>query len=629
MNLVSSLQPYPSRNVIAILITVAVAYTAASLFAELEFPVWEDTAYSTLQLSVWLAAFAIMIITIIRLSASDAVGRISQWQMLAIITVASISVQQSDDLFVDIENIWTFVSPRGVDYFVNALLAVMIVSTLFVSTKLPKKYLWVARCLQATVVFQLLTVFSKLTETGHLFGSFHEVQQLSTLTDVLADFSGFLCIEFYIVGLVLVCGHSLERSTASIIPFVQTNAVIGGQHVGANARQIYRDFNLYRGPKHPPFALAFYPVFREITFFLVMFWLVVTAGMAIKRAKDKSIILQFKEMTSLWFNHGIDPPSYYAQELYEVSRQHDAPHYLTRYETKNGLLSTLNNRLPKPFKVNEMSHKALFASCCAKYGIPHPQLLLTVDGDHIDWNCELPELATDLFCKRQRGMGAVGTLTFRFQLTNSYCDQDGYFHDLDGVLAILKKASRESPLLVQPWLQNHPSISDLALDSLITIRVVTCKDERGEPEVTQAMLRLLAKLEPQWKSLPDEEYAAPINLISGKMGLFTGDNFRTSHLRYERHPITNAPINGRVLHQWNEIKTVAIAAHNAFPHRLLIGWDIALTEKGPVVLEGNSNLDVMFLQRVHDEPTGRSRLGELLNFHLRDLYNEKMGFKAD
>ena len=79
-----------------------------------------------------------------------------------------------------------------------------------------------------------------------------------------------------------------------------------------------------------------------------------------------------------------------------------------------------------------------------------------------------------------------------------------------------------------------------------------------------------------------------------------------------------------MLKEWPAIRDVAISTHHAFPHRTLIGWDIALTGNGPIVLEGNSNLDVMFLQRVHDAPAGKGRLGELMNFHLNTLYKERM-----
>jgi Sugar-transfer associated ATP-grasp len=624
MRLISSSQPYPPRNIIFLLIAVAIAYTVATGFAEIEFPAWDESTSSTFQLSLWLAAFASMMFAIIKLSARDVAGRISQWWVLAIITVASISVLQTDDLFIDMESVWTFSNPHGLDHVINALLAVMIASTLFISVKLPKKYAWAARCLQVTVAFQLFTIFSKLVETGSLFGNFHGAHQLSSLTDILADFSELLCIEFYVVGLALIRDYGVVRKIDSAVPFVRKDFVASGSFAGANARQAYKDCNLYRGAKHPPVSIAFYPVFQEITVFAVIFYLVFGAGRIIKRTTGKSLFRQAREMVSLWFTQGIDPPSYYALDLYKDARTQDAPHYLTRYETKNGLFATLNTRLPNPLPGNEMSNKELFAECCARYGIPHPSKLLTAGNGKIELYCSANVLKTDLFCKRQRGMGAVGTLAYRYKHPGIYIDENGQELDLKRLLETLNNESWKHPLLVQPWLKNHPSIADLALDSLITIRVLTCLNEFGSPEVTLAMLRLLTKLEPQWQNAPDEEYASPIDLATGELGLFTGDNMKTSHLRYENHPVTGAPIKGRILHDWPSIRDLAISAHAAFPHRLLVGWDIALTGKGPVVLEGNTNLDVMFLQRVHDAPIGKSRFGELLNYHLKNLYGKEM-----
>ena len=610
---------FPSRKNIALLLVMCTAYAAVSLLAQIEFPAWGNSEFSPLELALWLAIFTGVMGTVVKLSASDPSGSQRRYWTLATIAIVSISVLESADWFADTRHIWQSSGYESLSNFLKAALAIIIAAALFWSTRLPREYVWGVRFLLATVVFQFLSILFETTQSGHILGFSYSVPEFTFST----EFAELLCIELYIVSLALSgIGKAISNPFAN-----RPTSSNGGLFVGANARQVYLDFNLYRGPKHPPVALSFYPVFQEITVFLVMVWLASTAGVAIKRAKNKSILLQLREMTVLWFRCGIDPPSYYAQELYEVARQHEAPNYLTRYETKNGLLSTLNNRMPKPFKVNEMSHKVLFSACCAKYSIPHPQQLLTVDGDKIDWNCMPSAMETDLFCKRQRGMGATGTRAFRYKAPNHYVGEDGEEHDLEGVLRILKQAAANTPMLVQPWLRNHPSIADLALDSLITIRVVTCGNERGEPEVTLAMLRLLAKLEPKWKSLPDEEYAAPINIVSGEMGLFTGDNFRTSHLRYETHPITGAQINGRVLPEWQAIMNLSIAAHKAFPHRLLIGWDIALTENGPVVLEGNSNLDVMFLQRVHDAPAGRSRLGELMNFHLKDFYRERMRLK--
>jgi hypothetical protein len=83
--------------------------------------------------------------------------------------------------------------------------------------------------------------------------------------------------------------------------------------------------------------------------------------------------------------------------------------------------------------------------------------------------------------------------------------------------------------------------------------------------------------------------------------------------------VKGQPVAGRVLATWPALKALAMAAHRAFPHRILVGWDLASTVDGPVLLEGNINLDVMFPQRVHRQGFADSPLGPLLQHHLATL----------
>ena len=76
------------------------------------------------------------------------------------------------------------------------------------------------------------------------------------------------------------------------------------------------------------------------------------------------------------------------------------------------------------------------------------------------------------------------------------------------------------------------------------------------------------------------------------------------------------------MQNWPAIRDLALKAHRSFKHRVVVGWDIALTPDGPMMLEGNTNLDVMFLQRVHDCPAGDTRFGELLNYQVCELYKD-------
>ena len=68
---------------------------------------------------------------------------------------------------------------------------------------------------------------------------------------------------------------------------------------------------------------------------------------------------------------------------------------------------------------------------------------------------------------------------------------------------------------------------------------------------------------------------------------------------------------------WGETLALARQAHAAFPFCTVVGWDIAITASGPVVIEGNSNPDVDIMQRPFRAPLGSTRFGELLAFHLK------------
>ena len=67
---------------------------------------------------------------------------------------------------------------------------------------------------------------------------------------------------------------------------------------------------------------------------------------------------------------------------------------------------------------------------------------------------------------------------------------------------------------------------------------------------------------------------------------------------------------------WPETMDLAIQAHRCFPDYVVIGWDIAVLEDGPCVIEGNRGPDVDIHQRTCRGPIGNGRFGELLAFNL-------------
>jgi hypothetical protein len=63
---------------------------------------------------------------------------------------------------------------------------------------------------------------------------------------------------------------------------------------------------------------------------------------------------------------------------------------------------------------------------------------------------------------------------------------------------------------------------------------------------------------------------------------------------------------------------LAVAAHALFSDRLVIGWDIAIAEGGPIIIEGNRGPDMDLMQRFMEIGFCHHRFGELVAWHLRE-----------
>ena len=59
----------------------------------------------------------------------------------------------------------------------------------------------------------------------------------------------------------------------------------------------------------------------------------------------------------------------------------------------------------------------------------------------------------------------------------------------------------------------------------------------------------------------------------------------------EKHPDSGAQLNGVIVENWEAIKTEVVKFQQAFPYCKAAGWDIAITDDGPVVIEVNDFWD--------------------------------------
>jgi hypothetical protein len=347
----------------------------------------------------------------------------------------------------------------------------------------------------------------------------------------------------------------------------------------------------------------------------------------VKQETSKSAFRQLREQLSLGCRWAVPPLWYYMFELYHDERRLRALEYLYRTEMKGngGIYELLRQRRASQASANALSDKALFTTRCAAAGVPVVEVLATADAGNIaysDGGAGLP--CCDLFFKPNRGTGGRGASRWVYDGDGQYSARDGLNVSAWQLSVHLQELSHHRPYIVVQCVCNHPEISDLSPGALNTIRALTCLNEKGDPELTHAVYRMARAKDAVVDNFHAGGIAAMVDLQTGTLGPATDMGLQADSRWWDCHPTTGALVRGRVLPLWVEVRDVAIRAHCAFADQVAIGWDIAITPNGPVVVEGNKSPDLDIIQRVGREPIGDSRFGELLARHVRETLGEPL-----
>ncbi|GEM_PF-6361522 len=149
-------------------------------------------------------------------------------------------------------------------------------------------------------------------------------------------------------------------------------------------------------------------------------------------------------------------------------------------------------------------------------------------------------------------------------------------------------------VVVEPVIKNHDALKEVYPESLNTIKL-TVLQTKSQPVVVTAIIRFGNN------TIVDNVHsggmAAGINVGSGLIETPATDKHFTE---YKNHPITNKAILGMTIPKWNEIKELAIDASRVTPQLRYTSWDIALTNEGPVMIEGNWDAEFYMEQRLYN-----------------------------
>ncbi|MCA9048171.1 MAG: hypothetical protein KDA89_05550, partial [Planctomycetaceae bacterium] len=216
--------------------------------------------------------------------------------------------------------------------------------------------------------------------------------------------------------------------------------------------------------------------------------------------------------------------------------------------------------------------------------------VLTLHDNH----CNATGPASSLFVKPICGSRGAGTMVWQRTESGNFRGLDGKHRTWQELRRILQNS--DCDLVLQPLLINSEDVHDLANGGLSAARIVTGMNAGGSARC------LVASYKMSWRSQTTNTLglSAAVDLPTGRLG--RAYSYRPTCPGFDRHPETGAFIIGRVLAEWKEAVDLACKAHSRLSGYRFLGWDIAFTTMGVLLLEGNSGWDVTMVQKPQQTP---------------------------
>lgn len=214
-----------------------------------------------------------------------------------------------------------------------------------------------------------------------------------------------------------------------------------------------------------------------------------------------------------------------------------------------------------------------------------------------------------MIAKPNYGGRSLGILGLDALDGNTIHLRGGQKRDVDEVAAFLAAFTKEG-YLFQRLLHSDPRMHSLTGGGLACCRVIVILTEDG-PVAESFFLKI-----PRSDSVADNYWRggmlAGIDDQTGEVvRVVSGSGFDMKV--YDRHPETGAELPGMKLPGFDDLKNTTAEIARLWPKLTMQGWDMALTEAGPVPIEVNMTPGVNLQQLAH----GRGALTPTYCAHLR------------
>lgn len=167
-----------------------------------------------------------------------------------------------------------------------------------------------------------------------------------------------------------------------------------------------------------------------------------------------------------------------------------------------------------------------------------------------------------------------------------------YINDIDpAVMEELFSEVHKSEFLFQETIKQHPVLNDLNGSCLNTIRIDSFIDSQGKIDIISAYLRLSIS-NCHVDNISSGGCGIGVDIQTGKLKKYGFGLVQTCGAEIlTRHPLSKTIFEDFTIPYFAEVKELVVKAASLVPGLRLVGWDVAIGESGPVLIEGNSDYD--------------------------------------
>ncbi len=238
------------------------------------------------------------------------------------------------------------------------------------------------------------------------------------------------------------------------------------------------------------------------------------------------------------------------------------------------------------------------------------------DRNHFIGDLEifLPSISNNFVVKPICGQGhGNGVKIIKIiEAYNNIYSIDGEKFALDEIIEYIKSLKFKE-LLFEEMVIQHPAQSKIYPHSVNTVRIDTLRSINGEVINGAAYLRM-GRGGKEIDNVSAGGLAVEIELETGKFKKYGYDDYLQ---QYESHPDTNFVFESHKIPNWDHLKKLVVESAILFPGLNSIGWDVAVTANGPLIIEANSNYQLNGIQTICGPYKTKKEFMYSLSQHLR------------